>query len=108
VRQLDVNLPAGAARVVCATVAFGMGLDLPDIGLVVHWNAASSFLDFVQQVGRAGRNGEPCLCITMYDRNECKRHERFARKSTDARRRDFNVSNMQKVRRFFHHVTMLA
>jgi superfamily II DNA helicase RecQ len=31
--------------VVCATVAFGMGLDLPDIGLVVHWNAAHSFLD---------------------------------------------------------------
>jgi superfamily II DNA helicase RecQ len=93
-----LNSRAGAVRVVCATVAFGMGLDLPDIGLVVHWNAAHSFLDYVQQIGRAGRNGEPCLCITMYDRSECQRQERLARKATDPRRREFDVANMQKVR----------
>jgi superfamily II DNA or RNA helicase len=89
---------AGAVRVVCATVAFGMGMDLPNIGLVVHWNAAHSFLDFVQQIGRAGRDGNACMCITMYDRAECQRQERFDRKATDPRRRDFELSNMQKVR----------
>jgi ATP-dependent DNA helicase RecQ len=72
-------------------------MDLPNIGLVVHWNAAPSYLDFVQQIGRAGRDGKPCICITMYDRADCQRQERFARKATDPQKRDFELSNMQKV-----------
>jgi hypothetical protein len=88
---------AGAVRVICATIAFGLGMDLPSIGLVVHWDAAESFQDFVQQTGRGGRDGSPCLCITFYDRDAFERVIRFARKSTDARERDYRVCNMQQV-----------
>lgn len=97
VTNIMTQCDAGAVRVVCATVAFGMGLDLPDIGLVVHWDAADSFLDYVQQTGRAGRNGKRCLCITLYDRAECQRQQRFARKATDPSRRDVEVGNMLQV-----------
>jgi ATP-dependent DNA helicase RecQ len=84
--------------VICATIAFGLGMDLPSIDLVVHWDAAESFQDFVQQTGRGGRNGSPCLCITFYDREAYDRVIRFARKSTDARERDYRVCNMLQVR----------
>lgn len=45
-----------AIRVVIATVAFGMGIDVPDIFMVIHWGASRSFHGFYQESGRAGRN----------------------------------------------------
>ena len=46
-------------RVLVATVAFGMGIEIPDIRRVVHWGATSSVLTFWQEFGRAGRDGYP-------------------------------------------------
>jgi ATP-dependent DNA helicase RecQ len=48
-------------------VAFGLGLDLPKVTLVVHWDAVTSVQMYVQQIGRAGRTGEASLCLTMFD-----------------------------------------
>jgi superfamily II DNA helicase RecQ len=72
-------------------------MDLPYMGLVVHWDAAHSFLDYVQQVDRAGRDGKPCLCITMYDRADCQRQERYARKAPIPEKREVELLNMRKV-----------
>jgi superfamily II DNA helicase RecQ len=55
----------GAVCVVRATVAFGMGMVLPDIRLVVHWNEAHSLLDFVRQKGNAGSDDKPCMCLRI-------------------------------------------
>jgi superfamily II DNA helicase RecQ len=84
-------------RVLCATIAFGLGMDLPNISLIIHWDAAESMLDFVQQTGRGGRDGSSCLCITMYDRSEFQKRIRQARKCRDAQKRDYDLVNMQKV-----------
>lgn len=48
----------GKIRVLCATKAFGMGMDIPNIHLVAHFGPSSSFEDFLQEIGRAGRNAE--------------------------------------------------
>jgi ATP-dependent DNA helicase RecQ len=53
--------------VLCATVAFGLGMDVSGITLIIHWDAARSLGEYMQQVGRGGRDGSQCLCITMYD-----------------------------------------
>jgi superfamily II DNA helicase RecQ len=74
-----------------------MGMDVPDIQLVIHWDAADCFVDFVQQTGRAGRNGKPCICVTMYDRAACQKQQRRARKCTDLRKRDYEVASMLQV-----------
>jgi ATP-dependent DNA helicase RecQ len=89
---------AGTCRVVCATIAFGLGMDLPHIGLIIHWDAADSMLDYVQQTGRGGRGRSPCMCVTMYDRSEAQRRQRYARKASDPNRREYVVRNMQQVR----------
>jgi ATP-dependent DNA helicase RecQ len=54
-------------QVICATVAFGLGVDLPRVTLVVHWDAATSVQMYVQQISRAGRRGDASLCLTMFD-----------------------------------------
>jgi superfamily II DNA helicase RecQ len=97
--SVDDDYPwfAGTVRVLCCTIAFGLGMDLPNIGLIIHWDAATSLLDYVQQTGRGGRNGSPCLCITLYDRAENSKRLRFFRKTPDATRRDYAVANMLQV-----------
>lgn len=51
---------------VCSTNAFGMGVHIPDIGHVIHFQVPTSIEGYVQEVGRAGRNGEPALATLLY------------------------------------------
>lgn len=53
-------------RIVVATSAFGMGIDCPDIGQVIHWGSPSLLEEFVQESGRAGRNSKPCHSVLAF------------------------------------------
>jgi ATP-dependent DNA helicase Q4 len=69
----------GQLRIVVATVAFGMGINKPDIRAVIHYNMPRNFECYVQEVGRAGRDGLPAHCHLFLDSggedlNELRRH----------------------------------
>ncbi len=68
---------AGDVRVICATNAFGMGIDKPDIRLVIHADVPGSLENYLQEAGRAGRDRRPAECILLFNEQDLERQFRL-------------------------------
>ena len=68
-RQMEMDFLQGKKKIMVATSAFSMGIDVPDIELVIHFNTPISMTDYIQQIGRAGRDGRKARCILFYGQN---------------------------------------
>ena len=55
-------------RTIICTNAFGMGLDVPDVRLVIHWQQPASIEDYMQEFGRSGRDGAPTAAVVFWDK----------------------------------------
>ncbi|MBS1201592.1 MAG: ATP-dependent helicase, RecQ family, partial [Chromatiaceae bacterium] len=76
-RRIQDAFMAGEVRIICATNAFGMGVDKEDVRLVVHLDIPGSLENYVQEAGRAGRDRNPALCVLLYDEQDVERQFRM-------------------------------
>ena len=68
-KELLFDFLQGERKIMISTSAVSMGIDVSDIELVVHFNAPISMTDYIQQIGRAGRDGRKAHCVLFYDQN---------------------------------------
>jgi len=75
----------GRTRVLVATSAFGMGVDYPDVRVIVHFQAPGSLEAYYQEAGRAGRDGEPGHCLMLFGAADVMTQRRLHDRAGDGR-----------------------
>ena len=74
-KRVQDNFLSGRTPVIVATSAFGMGVDKPDVRVVVHYDVPGSLEAYYQEAGRAGRDGNPSHAILFFNNNDARTQE---------------------------------
>ena len=111
-KNVQQSFISGQLRAIVATNAFGMGIDKPDVRLVIHADIPGSLENYLQEAGRAGRDQQAARCVLMYTQDDVERQFGMSARSRLSRREIHGVlralRNLDRKKRFEGEVVATA
>lgn len=92
----------GAAPIIVATNAFGLGIDKPDVRLVIHAGLPLSLDGYVQEIGRAGRDGKKAKCVLLYSPFDFARNARIIRHGSGKKAANRAIKRLNALKHLLH------
>ncbi len=89
---------SGSRPIAVATNAFGLGIDKPDVRLIIHAGLPLSLDGYVQEIGRAGRDGKKSRCVLFYAKSDFSVNERILKHSSSAETKCLKLRRLQALR----------